>query len=102
MRLTYIMNVCVVCVAATETEIKWNELFNERTCEITILCEYAPECFMNVYGRVKSITSRQLEYVYAEMDSDTDMDTATLHTPHFTLYGHKGRKAKPVAQDCNS
>lgn len=48
---------------------------------------YAQECFMNVYGRVKSIASRQLENVCAEMDGSTDAgidtesdaDTGTLH-----------------------
>lgn len=34
---------------------------------------YAQECFMNVYGRVKSITSRQPNM--PDMDGNTDTDT---------------------------
>lgn len=71
--------VCVCECGEAETEIKLNELFNERTCEITKWCELRARMFY------ECLWSRKIYYVtparveYESNTPDTDMNGGTAH-----------------------
>lgn len=85
------VRVCVRVRGEAETEIKLNELFNERTCAITKWCELRARMFY------ECLWSRKIYYVTparVECESntpDTDMNGCTAHSGQ-----QRGRKASSL------